>query len=158
MRDLLLPRLFCRFFDWFHTWACGTLPGMRTFAFLLSVFPFIAFAAERPITAEEFERIVTGKTFTYATGNTPYGAEEYLENRRVRWTFLDGECSDGKWYPVGEQICFVYDNIPDPQCWYFFDRGGQLTARFVGQSEATSLFETARQNEPLICLGPKIGV
>ncbi len=131
---------------------------MRILLALLSLLPAIAHAAERPITAEEFERIVTGKTFSYASGGTAYGAEEYLDNRRVRWTFLDGECFDGSWYPQGEQICFVYDNIPDPQCWYFFDLGGQLSARFVGQSETTNLFETAVQDEPLYCLGPKIGV
>ncbi|MEM7718812.1 MAG: hypothetical protein AAF222_06380 [Pseudomonadota bacterium] len=133
---------------------------MRYLAFLvLSVFlAASATAAERPITAEEFERIVTGKTFSYAVGGVPYGAEEYLDNRRVRWTFLDGNCSEGNWYPSADQICFIYDTIPDPQCWYFFEQGGQLTARFVGQSEATDLFETSRQSEPLQCLGPEVGV
>lgn len=131
---------------------------MKTLVILLSLLPFAALAAERPITAEEFERIVTGKTFSYSNGGLPYGAEEYLDDRRVRWTFLDGECIDGTWYQSGEQICFIYDSIPSPQCWYFFERSGRLTARFVGQSEATDLFETARQDEPLYCLGPKIGV
>lgn len=131
---------------------------MKMLVTLLSIVPAFALAAERPITAQEFEQIVTGKTFSYATGGSAYGAEEYLDNRRVRWTFLDGECFEGSWYPQGEQICFVYDNILDPQCWYFFDQGGQLSARFVGQSRATDLFETTRQDEPLYCLGPKIGV
>lgn len=131
---------------------------MKILAFLLCFLPFAALAADRPMTAEEFERITTGKTFNYASGGVAYGAEEYLENRRVRWTFLDGECSEGEWYASGEQICFVYDNIPNPQCWYFYDRGGQLAARFVGQSETTDLFETARRDEPLMCLGPRIGV
>ncbi len=131
---------------------------MKIVLFLLSLLPAAAFAADRPITAAEFERIVTGKTFNYANGGVAYGAEEYLENRRVRWAFLDGECSEGEWYASGEQICFVYDNIPNPQCWYFFNRGGQLSARFVGQAQTTELFETSRREEPLQCLGPKIGV
>lgn len=125
---------------------------------LLVVCPAWTLAAERPITAEEFERIVTGKTFTYSVGGAPYGAEEYRKNRRVRWTFLDGNCSEGTWYPSADQICFIYDTIPEPQCWYFFENGGQLTARFVGQSEATDLFETTRQSGPLQCLGPEVGV
>lgn len=131
---------------------------MRFLIFLFWLIPVVAAAADRPITAEEFERITTGKTFNYASGGVAYGAEEYLENRRVRWTFLDGECIDGEWYASGEQICFVYDELPNPQCWYFFERGGQLSARFVGQNTTTDLFETARRDEPLMCLGPRIGV
>lgn len=126
--------------------------------FLLTVLPFTVQAAERAITAEEFERAVTGKTFSYSNGGAPYGAEQYLGDRRVTWTFLDGECIEGEWYAAGDQICFIYDQIPDPQCWRFFEHGGQLTARFAGQSLQTDLFETAEQDEPLYCLGPKIGV
>ncbi len=131
---------------------------MRALLIFLVFFPTLALANDRPITAEEFERIVTGKTFSYATGGAPYGAEEYLGNRRVRWTFLDGECTEGSWYESGEYICFVYDNIPDPQCWTFFMRSGRLSARFSGQSTSTDLFETERQDEPLFCLGPEVGV
>ena len=131
---------------------------MRTLVLALSLLPTLVHAADRPITAEEFERIVTGKTFSYANGGAPYGAEEYLDNRRVRWTFLDGECTDGTWYEAGENICFVYENIPDPQCWTFFLQGGRLSARFVGQSASTDLFETERQDGPLYCLGPDVGV
>ena len=131
---------------------------MRVFIVLFILLFEPAFAAERPLSAQEFERMVTGKTFSYATGGAPYGAEEYLDNRRVTWTFLDGECIEGKWYPAGDQICFVYDALPDPQCWVFFERGGQLAARFAGQSQMTDLFETSEQSEPLYCIGPEIGV
>lgn len=131
---------------------------MKNLLFLLALIPGAVLAAERPLTATEFERIVSGKTFDYANGGVAYGAEEYLDNRRVRWTFLDGECTEGEWYASGEQICFIYESIPNPQCWYFYDRGDQLTARFVGQAETTELFETSRRDEPLQCLGPKIGV
>ena len=137
---------------------CVNLSGMRVLLFLFCLLPTVAFAADRPITADEFERIVTGKTFSYANGGNAYGAEEYLDNRRVRWTFLDGECTEGTWYAAGEQICFVYDNIADPQCWHFYEHSGRLTAQFAGQSLATELFETARMNEPLFCLGPEVGV
>ncbi|MEM6728766.1 MAG: hypothetical protein AAF618_09715, partial [Pseudomonadota bacterium] len=42
----------------------------------------------RPMTPAEFEAYTTGKTFFFATeGNQPYGAEEYLPNRQVRWAF-----------------------------------------------------------------------
>lgn len=130
---------------------------MKRLMLLAALIPTLATAAE-PMTGPEFERMTTGKTFAYANEGVAYGAEEYLDNRRVRWTFLDGECQEGKWYEAGEQICFVYDNIETPQCWRFFDEGGRLTAQFSGQSPATELFETARMNEPLHCLGPEVGV
>ena len=76
----------------------------------------------------------------------------------MRWSYLDGECHEGEWYVAGDQICFVYDEIPGPQCWQFYLRGGRLMARFEDDPAATELYETAQDNEPLYCLGPKIGV
>ncbi len=126
-------------------------------AFALAATPLHA-AQDRPISPAEFEAMVTGKTFTYSVGGTPYGAEEYHQNRRVTWTFLDGECQEGEWFVSGEQICFVYEAIEGEQCWTFYMNGGRLTATFGSDPEATTLYETAQDNEPLMCLGPKIGV
>lgn len=129
----------------------------RVFLFLLSlVAP--AHASDVPLSPEAFEAYVTGKTLVYESARGPFGAEDYLEGRRVRWSYLDGQCQDGEWYPSGDQICFVYDEIPEPQCWSFYLRGGQLLARFENRADATELYETAEQDEPLVCLGPKIGV
>lgn len=125
-------------------------------ALLLLTLP--ASAADRRISVEEFEALVTGKTLSYASQGTEYGAEEYFENRRVRWSFLDGECTDGRWYVQNEQICFVYEDIPSPQCWQFFLRGGRLLARFENDPAATELYETRRRSGPLQCLGPEVGV
>lgn len=99
--------------------------------------------------------MVLGKTFAYSAGGAAYGAEEYLDDRRVRWSFLDGDCQDGEWYVSGEQICFVYEVIESPQCWQFYLRNGRLVARFGTNTE---VYETSRQDEPLLCLGPRIGV
>ena len=119
--------------------------------------PNAAFA-ERALSAHEFEARVTGKTLTYSSGGTPYGAEEYFKNRRVIWTFLDGECQEGRWYVAGEKICFVYEDIPEPQCWQFYADGSRLTARFENDPMSTELYETSRGDEPLMCLGPEVGV
>ncbi len=110
------------------------------------------------MTAAEFERLVTGKTFSYANGQSVYGAETYFDNRRVRWSFLDGDCSEGEWYVANEQICFIYENIPSPQCWEFYMRDGRLTAKFEGDPQATELYETEQRDEPLYCKGPDVGV
>lgn len=131
---------------------------MRGLLFFLCLAPASAMAADQPITPEEFEALVTGKTFSYANSGGAYGAEDYLENRRVRWSFLDGECTEGEWYASGDQICFVYEDIPNAQCWHFYLRGGRLTARFQNEPDATELYETSRQDEPLYCKGPDVGV
>ena len=44
----------------------------------------------------------------------PYGAERYLENRRVKWSFLDGICKDGYWSEKAGEICFVYEDKNSP--------------------------------------------
>lgn len=110
------------------------------------------------MTAEEFEARVTGKTLTYSSAGTAYGMEEYFNGRRVRWSFLDGDCQEGRWYDSGQQICFVYEDIPEPQCWQFYASDGRLLARFENDPGQTELYETSKSSEPLICPGPKIGV
>lgn len=115
-------------------------------------------SAETRLTAEEFEARVTGRTLSYATGGAAYGAEEYLDGRRVRWSFLDGECQEGTWFAEGGQVCFVYDNTPTPQCWSFYLREGQLYGRFENRPEAVEFYEVARRAAPLACIGPEVGV
>ena len=123
----------------------------------LFLFP-AALQAETPISAAEFESRVTGKVLTYSAGGAPYGMEEYLEGRLVRWSFLDGKCQEGRWYVAGEQICFVYEDIAEPQCWQFYAHGNRIVARFENDPMSTELYETSSSSDPLLCLGPEIGV
>lgn len=120
-------------------------------------------AASAPALAQvsgaEFDALTRGQTFYYGLdGTAPYGAEEYLDNQRVRWSFLDGNCLDGYWYAEAGRICFVYDTRPEPQCWRFEQGGEGLVARFDGQTTISDLYELRRSPEPLWCLGPEIGV
>ncbi|MEM8693539.1 MAG: hypothetical protein AAGG57_16865 [Pseudomonadota bacterium] len=115
-------------------------------------------SAAEPMTGAEFEAYTTGKTLFFANRGEAYGAEIYKENRRVVWSFLDGECKDGYWYDDGPLICFVYEDRPEPQCWTFMKGPRGLTAEFEGEEDGTSLYEAQELNEEMICLGPKIGV
>ncbi|MEI4231845.1 hypothetical protein [Roseovarius sp. D22-M7] len=115
-------------------------------------------AAQAQMTAEEFDDYTRGHTFYYGAGGGPYGAEEYLHNRRVRWSFLDGQCQNGYWYDKGEEICFVYDRTPEPQCWTFERAEDGLIARFAGEPAMSELYEVEKSSEPLECPGPEIGV
>jgi len=117
-----------------------------------------AAAAAESMTAAEFDAYTRGKTFYYGADGAPYGAEEYLPNRRVRWTFLDGKCQEGVWYEDDGLICFVYENQPEPQCWSFTRAPGGLNARFENDPEQTELYEVRRTEEPLLCPGPEVGV
>ncbi|MBD3678423.1 MAG: hypothetical protein HUJ27_08480 [Rhodobacteraceae bacterium] len=113
--------------------------------------------AETAMTAAEFESYATGKTLTYAEGGIVYGIEEYLPDRNVRWSFLDGECTDGYWYANEDLICFRYVGIADAQCWRFFQRSGQLIAQF--ESDASiEYYEAQQTSAPLQCRGPDVGV
>lgn len=124
-------------------------------AFSLAALP--ACAAE-PMSATEFERYVTGKTLYFGQAGQAYGVEEYLSDRRVRWSFLDGKCKDGYWYEDASQICFVYEDNPEPQCWSFFKEGSRLRAVFENDPGSTVLYEANQDDEPMICMGPDVGV
>ncbi len=120
--------------------------------------PVTAAIAETPLTAEEFDRHTQGRTLYFYADGAAYGAERYREGRRVTWTFLDGRCKEGRWYPEGRFICFAYDDTPEPQCWTFFARGDGLHALFEDAPGATELYEAGEADEPLFCLGPEVGV
>lgn len=115
-------------------------------------------AAHSQMSAAEFDAYTRGKTFYYGSLGQPYGGEEYLDDRRVRWSFLDGRCIDGEWYEDGGLICFVYEDRPDPQCWSFHESGSGLTARFENDPGEIELYEVEQSAEPLMCLGPDVGV
>jgi hypothetical protein len=117
-----------------------------------------AFAAETPMTGAEFEAYATGKILTYADSGTVWGTEQYKPDRRVVWAFTASECRDGYWYEKDDQICFVYEDPNDPQCWWFYRREGGIAARFVGDPEGITLSEVAQSDGPMPCAGPDVGV
>ena len=114
--------------------------------------------AQDIMSADEFDAYTKGKTLFYGRGGDAYGAEIYHENRRVEWSFLDGDCKTGEWYEDAGLICFIYENNPDPQCWSFTRGTGGLIARFENRPNTTELYEAQDTDEKMLCLGPKVGV
>lgn len=118
--------------------------------------------AETPMSGAEFDAYTLGKTLTYIEGGQSYGIEEYLPGRQVKWAFDGDQCRDGFWWePEDGLICFSYDNAPDtPQCWHFYQSAGGLRAVFADDDPDPNLelYEVLPSNQPLICLGPEIGV
>jgi hypothetical protein len=124
--------------------------------FLALALPLPA-AAAQPMSAQEFEAYVTGKTLTYNAGGQPYGVEQYLKNRRVRWAFLGDDCVEGQWYEDNGMICFVYENEEGPQCWTFERAAGGLVAHFQSNPASPEIYEARQDDKPMQCLGPKVG-
>ena len=131
---------------------------MKNVQFSLALTLLPAFAQAEPMSAAEFEAYVTGKTLYYGQSGEAYGAEIYHENRRVTWSFLDGECKEGYWYSEGSNICFVYEDRPEPQCWTFEQGTGGLIAQFESNPDSAALYEAQDLDEELVGLGPRIGV
>lgn len=123
-------------------------------ALALAALPAVA---QDAMTGTEFEAYTTGKTLLYGTGGEVYGGEDYMPGRRVRWSFLDGRCITGEWFEDAPFICFAYDDDPTPVCWTFLKTPGGLVAYLNGDEEQ-ALYETGESPEPLMCLGPEVGV
>jgi len=117
-------------------------------------------SAEEPMTAAEFDSYTQGLTLSFSIDGTPYGVEQYLPGRRVRWTFIGDQCQDGIWFERNQNICFLYENAPmNEQCWQFFSTGDGLRAVFQGpDGPTTELYEVQQNNAPMACMGPNVGV
>jgi hypothetical protein len=131
---------------------------MLRIAVLISLGLNVTTANAEPMPANAFEDYTTGKTLYFSEGAEPYGAERYLPGRKVEWSFLDGRCKTGEWYPQGEAICFVYEDRNEPQCWEFEATANGLRATFMGETQSTELYEAQASDEPMYCMGPDVGV
>ena len=116
--------------------------------------------AQRVLTPEEFDAATVGRTFHFDRGGAPFGAEQYFEDGRVIWSFDGGQCQRGIWFPNAEgDICFVYEDDPEPQCWAFLEReDGRFAARLDGADPAEDLVTRRIDDDPLDCPAPDIGV
>jgi len=139
--------------------ALGRMRVVATYLALIGAIAGLPAAglAGQSMSAAEFDAYTRGKTFYYGRDGSAYGGEEYLDNRRVRWSVLDGQCQDGRWYEEGGNICFTYEHLDEPQCWSF-ERGARgLVARFESDPSRLELYEVEQSAEPLHCIGPDVG-
>jgi hypothetical protein len=135
---------------------------MRSLAVLACLIALPAFAQTTmtgtPMTGDDFDAYVTGKTLTYSQYGQIFGIEEYLPNRKVRWSVAPDLCQYGSWYPEADKICFVYEYDPDPHCWTFWQAPSGLTALSVDDLPGAELSEVEQTDVPLQCPGPDVGV
>lgn len=133
---------------------------MRRLILTLTLALALPAAAETPpMTATEFEAYTEGRTLAYAAGGRAFGIEQYQPDRRVIWWTDADSCLRGVWYPVGEQICFRYDDDPDdPACWIFTREKSGLRARLTNGEGPFQLTEIGPVDTPPSCPGPDVGV
>ncbi|WP_170348303.1 MULTISPECIES: hypothetical protein [Ruegeria] len=131
---------------------------MLRYLVILLLLPAYSATAQSALSGADFDDYTRGKTLFYGFQGQVYGVERYLPNRRVIWSFLDGDCKHGVWYEKDAQICFIYEDRLDPQCWVFTRSGGGLIAQFEGDPEETELYEAEDVDEEMICYGPDVGV
>lgn len=131
---------------------------LTTLVLLAGLAPVSAAEPGQPLSAEEFDAATRGRTLYYNSGGQPYGVEQYLPGRKVIWAFLGDDCRRGEWYPEGQDICFVYEDRSDPQCWSFFQSANGLLARFRGDPAGLPLIAVEENGEPMACMGPEVGV
>ena len=116
-----------------------------------------ALAEDTPMSAAAFEAFVTGKTLSYSLAGQVFGTEVYKPDRKVIWAFTKEECREGYWYDKGPEICFVYEDPNDPQCWLFYSRADGMWARFVGDAADAPLSQVSPSQGPLSCAGSNVG-
>ncbi len=131
---------------------------MRFLLFILLSSSSSLSSAEVTLSGPDFDAFTKGHTLYYSQNGKVYGAESYLDDARVRWSFLDGNCLFGRWYEVDELICFDYGAEMDIQCWRFFKSDNGLIAEFDGDGDSLPLYEAYRVPSPFECQGPDAGV
>ena len=110
-----------------------------------------------PLTAEEFEAYVTGKTLTYSQFGSVFGIEEYLPGRKVRWQVGD-DCQYGHWYERTGLICFTYEYDIGEYCWTFWRDDHGLSALATTDPPEAELSEVQQTTDGLTCPPLDVGV
>ena len=117
-----------------------------------------ALAEPAPLSAEDFDALTLGRTMTWSEFGTVYGIEEYLPNRRVRWSAVGDDCKLGHWYGEGDAICFRYEDDPAPDCWIVTGSASGLLARYLTNPPEIDPVVVEDASGPLSCPGPEVGV
>jgi len=118
----------------------------------------MAAMAEEAMPLAEFDAYANGKTLYFSQDGAPYGIEQYLPGHRSIWQYQDGSCVRGIYYARREMICFIYEGDGQEQCWRFFKKGKDYSARAEGAVAEADLDVVGRDERAIPCKGPDVGV
>jgi hypothetical protein len=128
---------------------------MKQLAFLF--FLAAPVEAETILSPSDFETYAQGSTVYFSRHGQPYGAEQYLRNRKVIWSFADGTCEFGEWFPKGDQLCFQYEHQATPLCWNYIETEAGKGVRVVGDDPENDLLIAGQDKQHLECAAPNVG-
>lgn len=131
---------------------------MRALAALVLVLAAGPAVAEVPLTAEAFDALTLGQTMTWSEYGKTYGVEQYLPDRRVRWTFTGDACINGYWYPEGDAIRFKYEDRTTPACWLMGTADSNLSATDTDNGPGVAPIILNTTSTPLACFDQDVGV
>lgn len=112
--------------------------------------------AQEQLTPDEFLDRATGRTLTfeYFPNGGVVGIEQFLSRSRTVWATPTGTCTYGRIELRGTQICFIYEDLPDPEhCWVPFDSDEGMVV-FAG-TESIQRVSRITDN-PVVCEDPAI--
>lgn len=92
---------------------------------LLCLFSLPAAAQERPLTGQEFEAFVQGRTMDTYDETGLFGVETFLPGRHTLWRSFD-RCQKGTWTEKDGIICYTYEGDDARYCSSFYNRGEWL--------------------------------
>ncbi len=103
----------------------------------------------------EFSEFAEGWTLVFERDGEPFGSERFDANGRTTWRYRDGSCTEGTWRPHGAQLCFLYRQDPEIQCWRVLrDDEGLMVRLLTGDSAGLELRVAGRNRNPLLCGDP----
>ena len=108
---------------------------------------------------DEFDAYTRDKTFYFAESGQPYGAEE-IPAQPPRKMVLSGWTLQGREVVRGSRAKSALFTKTGP----ILNAGASSTnlagliARFEGVTGGTILYETRQSEQPMMCMGPDVGV
>ncbi len=110
-------------------------------------------AAQEQITPDQFLDGVAGNTLTFTSfdSGSVVGEEQFLRRDLSVWAQPNGRCTYGKIEIRGPQICFLYEDFPDPNnCWLPF----RYKDQFVVMANSGELQRVTKvTTQPISCEG-----
>lgn len=110
-------------------------------------------AAQEQITAKDFLDRLEGRTATFSDfqSGRVIGIEQFVTRTRSVWTRQDGSCAFGTIYTKDEQVCFLYDDEPDPipHCWTPFALRDRLWVAGTTPGEVQEITDIT--DDPVTC-------
>jgi hypothetical protein len=112
--------------------------------------------AQDSVDPRRFLDAAVGKTLTfrsYRSGRL-VGEEQFLRRDLSVWTDISGRCTYGNIVIEENQICFLYEDDPDPEnCWQVFRHDGS----FLVMSRNLDVQQITRMTEdPIFCDGAPV--